>query len=258
MVFAGCANGSIMAIDCRDNLQYEITEPHGSSEDAAVLAIRHSSTGGASLLVYATADHRLVIANLETETEAVIHMADPASPGQHRTVVAMDVTVSGRYLVVCTTHRQVDIIDLRDPERAVYSSETALRTHTRSVCWLDESSFAVGSHDGRVALMHTGRDQKTFAFRAHRSVTPAGQSIAAPVGALAAHPNGLWFASGGGDGVVHTWDPVQKRAIARIPEGGVTLPDGVTGLSVNPAGDRLVVVTADPATGESSVQIQAV
>jgi hypothetical protein len=61
-----------------------------------------------------------------------------------------------------------------------------------------------------------------YAFKCHR-LGEGGRDVVYPVNAIAFHPQLGTFASGGGDGVVNTWDGQNKKRLFQISRWGARL-----------------------------------
>jgi mRNA export factor len=124
-------------------------------------------------------------------------------------------------LVVATANRQIDIFDMRKPS-VVYKTVTSnLKYQTRTIaCFPDGSGFAVGSIEGRCAVMHVEeKDKKNdFAFKCHRD----GNDIY-PVNSIAFHPYGT-FATAGGDGTYCFWDKDARQKLKAFSKVYVLFP----------------------------------
>ena len=130
-------------------------------------------------------------------------------------VYSMD--VAANRLVVAHANNSVHVFDTRNMAVPEHTSVSQLKAQTRCVrCFADGVGYAISSVDGRVAIEYLpaadGTVKKPFAFKCHRRKV-ADVDHVYPVNALAFHPVFGTFATGGCDGYVCTWDPVNKRRI---------------------------------------------
>lgn len=86
----------------------------------------------------------------------------------------------------------------------------------------DQSGYAIGSIEGRVAIQHVdaSKKDKNFAFKCHRQpgqpVQGKQTSEVYAVNAIAFHPLGT-FATAGSDGVFNFWDKDSKQRLKNFP-----------------------------------------
>ncbi len=132
-------------------------------------------------------------------------------------VYAMDMLYP--VLVVCTaekTQKNIQIYDISNPNNLTrpYRVSENLLKHQSRCCSIfpDKSGFAVGSIEGRVAILHVQEKDlhKNFAFKCHREGTDVFS-----VNALATHPLGT-FATCGGEGRYITWDKDAKTRLKQF------------------------------------------
>jgi mRNA export factor len=149
-------------------------------------------------------------------------------------VYAMDMKFP--VLVVCTaekTQKNIQIYDISNPNNLTrpYRISENLLKHQSRCCSIfpDKSGFAVGSIEGRVAILHVQEKDvgKNFAFKCHRE-----NSDVYSVNALAFHSLGT-FATCGGDGRYITWDKDAKTRLKQFERN----PNPITAASFNAAGN---------------------
>mmetsp|Transcript_58215 Transcript_58215/g.161320 ORF Transcript_58215/g.161320 Transcript_58215/m.161320 type:complete len:373 (+) Transcript_58215:97-1215(+) len=99
-----------------------------------------------------------------------------------------------------------------------------LKHQTRCIATFpDQTGYAIGSIEGRVAIQHVdaSKKDKNFAFKCHRQ---SGQQLVQgkqtsevyAVNAIAFHPLGT-FATAGSDGVFNFWDKDSKQRLKNFP-----------------------------------------
>ena len=155
-------------------------------------------------------------------------------------------------VVVATAARSVLLLDMRrlgdggpgGDGALVSTTPSSLKHQTRVLAALpDGSGWVTGSTEGRVGVDFLFPDpaagRTPYAFKCHRVKGAGGEEAVYPVHALAFHPSGS-FVSGGGDGVVASWDwRARKRLAAYAPQ-----PTSVSALSYTPGGAWLAVASS--------------
>eukprot|EP00798_Chlamydomonas_sp_ICE-L_P012143 gene12143-15251_t len=175
-------------------------------------------------------------------------------------------SASNTHLVVGTSGRHVLIFDLRRLDNSGMPEqhrESSLKFQTRTICcYPDGRGFALGSVEGRVAMEFF--DQKPeaqtgkYAFKCHRQQednTEVAFPIQVPIGrqdgkngwgaislqvSASNHPTHGTFATGGGDGVICTWDGENKKKLFAISK----YPTSVSSLAYNRDGSLLAVASS--------------
>jgi cell cycle arrest protein BUB3 len=103
--------------------------------------------------------------------------------------------------------------------------------------------YALSSIEGRVAVEYfdpsAAWQAKRFAFKCHRGKVDGVETVY-PVNAIAFHPSHGSFATGGGDGVVNTWDPFNKKRLRQFP-GYAT---SIASLAFSPDGLNLAIAVS--------------
>jgi len=132
-------------------------------------------------------------------------------------VYCMD--IRGNLVVVCTADRNIVIYDSRNLQKEFKRIPSPLKFQSRAVaCFIDQSGFAVGSSEGRVAFQYIeDRDSsKNFAFKCHRE-----NNDVYAVNAISFHPVWGTFSTAGGDGCFNFWDKDSRqrlKAFSKLPQ----------------------------------------
>jgi len=140
-------------------------------------------------------------------------------------VYCMD--IRGNLALICTGDRQIFIYDLKNMSKEFKKIPSPLKYQSRTVaCFLDQTGFAVGSAEGRVAIQYVDdRDSsKNFAFKCHRD----GSDVYA-VNAISFHPQWGTFSTAGGDGTFNFWDKDSKQRLKPFPK----MPQPITASAWN-------------------------
>jgi len=125
-------------------------------------------------------------------------------------VYSMDAV--GALLVVATADRKLLVYDVRKPTTPYYEKVSLLKYQTRVVaCFPDQTGFAVGSVEGRVAINHVQEQSRKndFAFKCHRD----DQSNIYAVNSIAFHEGYGTLATAGADGGFTFWDKDAKERL---------------------------------------------
>jgi len=133
----------------------------------------------------------------------------PISLDVKERVYAMD--MKGALLVVAIADRNVQVIDLRKPTVILRTQETPLKYQSRCVaCFPDQTGYAIGSIEGRVAIQYVGLGDtsKNFAFKCHRE-----SNDVFAVNGITFHPIQGTFATIGSDGTYCFWDKDVKQRL---------------------------------------------
>lgn len=149
---------------------------------------------------------------------------------QPHKVFAMD--ADGDRLIVAHAGLSVHIFDMRKPSEPLQERTQSLGFQTRCTRFLPGgSSFALGCTAGRVVVDYLEGDRESFKFKCHR----ANDKIY-PVNAIAPHPVHGTFATGGGDGNVAIWDPVNHKRVSHFK-----FDETIAALNFNSSGSRLAI-----------------
>ena len=135
-------------------------------------------------------------------------------------VFAMDAV--GQLLVVATADNQINVFNLQNPQTPFKTMKTPLKHQSRTIkCFPDQSGFALGSIEGRVAIQYVQDHQasKNFAFKCHRD---NGNNDIYPVNSIAFHKYGT-FATAGSDGTFHFWDKDSKQRLKQFPKQSASI-----------------------------------
>lgn len=126
--------------------------------------------------------------------------------------VALDVRFNT--CAIAVANRRVVIFDLRNLTRPLAEQESTLRLPSRSISLFpDAKGYALGSIEGRVAIMYINADDahKNFAFKCHRDNEKPQKVFS--VNAIAFHPGYETFATCGSDGSYTTWDHLSRSRL---------------------------------------------
>lgn len=115
-----------------------------------------------------------------------------------------------------------------------------LKHQTRCIATFpDQTGYAIGSIEGRVAIQHVdqAKKDKNFAFKCHRQqgqqlVQGKQTSEVYAVNAITFHPLGT-FATAGSDGVFNFWDKDSKQRLKNFPRCN----GPISAAKFSPAGD---------------------
>ncbi|OMH85504.1 Mitotic checkpoint protein [Zancudomyces culisetae] len=144
-------------------------------------------------------------------------------------------------LVAGLAGRQIMVYDLRNRSAPVETKESLLKYPTRKVtCMPNGQGFVVSSIEGRVAVEYFDPSPAVqslkYAFKCHRKAVD-GTDVVYPVNDMAFHPVHHTFVTGGSDGVVNLWDPVNKKRLKQY----LGYPAGVSALDFNCSGNLLAI-----------------
>eukprot|EP01135_Chromosphaera_perkinsii_P002172 Nk52_evm7s218 gene=Nk52_evmTU7s218 len=121
--------------------------------------------------------------------------------------------------VIACADRNNMVYDLRTPNREYKVIQSHLKYQTRCLaCFPDQSGFAIGSIEGRVAIQHIDDKQaesKNFSFKCHRD----DNDIYA-VNSIAFHPVYHTFSTAGSDGTLNFWDKDSKQRLKNFSKMG--------------------------------------
>jgi mRNA export factor len=122
----------------------------------------------------------------------------------------------GDLLIVATANRKIIVYNLKSPQQPFKTMDSPLKHQSRCVaCFPDQTGFALGSIEGRVAIHHINDldSKKNFAFKCHRNDS---MKLIYSVNNIAFHPFGT-FATSGADGTFHFWDKDSKQRLKQFP-----------------------------------------
>ena len=117
---------------------------------------------------------------------------------------------AGNVCVVCTTGRDTLVYDVRKLEKEYKKIESPLKYQNRCVVLFDETCYAIGSIEGRVAIQHIEDSfpNKNFAFKCHRT-----EKDVYPVNSICVNPKYGTFSTAGSDGTFGFWDKESKQRL---------------------------------------------
>ena len=176
---------------------------------------------------------------------------------------SLSVSSENKVVVACS-ERNILIYDLRNLSKPQQVRQSSLQQQIRTIeCSTPEiGAYAIGTVDGRVAIEYFDPEnhiKKKFAFKCHRQkedvqinnnvdrhpskssdVNKEKATVAYPVNAIAFHPTFGTFATGGGDGMVVTWDAINRKRITQYSK----YPTSIAALSFNHDGSRLAIASS--------------
>jgi len=176
---------------------------------------------------------------------------------------AFSLSISTCRVVVLCADRNILIYDLRNLSKPEQVRQSSLQQQMRTVCCSPSNldAYAIGTVDGRVAIEYFDdqvHSKKKFAFKCHRQKEDMSSNsnsnsssneaikkkekttVAYPVNAIAFHPKFGTFATGGGDGMVVTWDAINRKRITEYSK----YPTSIAALSFNHDGTRLAIASS--------------
>eukprot|EP00912_Choanoflagellata_sp_UC4_P000826 UC4_evm15s507 len=147
-------------------------------------------------------------------------------------------------LVVGTKGRHVWIWDQRNMKVVEQRRESSLKHQTRCIKTFPNGlGYALSSIEGRVAVEYFDTNpeaqKQKFAFKCHREKVD-NQNVIYPVTALAFHKQHGSFASGGCDGKVNIWDPINKKRLCQFPKQETS----IASISFNGEGNLMAVASS--------------
>jgi len=152
-------------------------------------------------------------------------------------------STSGNRIIVGVGGRQVYIFDIRKMNEIEQKRESSLKHQTRCiVTHPNKEQYVLSSVEGRVAVeyfdINPNVQSKKYAFKCHRLPDKiTGRQLIFPVNTIAFHPIHKTFATGGGDGIVNTWDGDNKKRISQFP----SFSTSISSLSFNYDGSMLAI-----------------
>lgn len=146
-------------------------------------------------------------------------------------------------VIVATANRKLLIWDVRKTSLPIYKKESTLKYQTRCVKFFpDGKGYVLGSIEGRVAVEFLDGDSQIgkYAFKCHRTTQEDGVEYVYPVNAISFHKQYSTFATGGSDGVVNTWDAVNKKRLFQFKK----YPSSISSLAFNDKGTLLAIASS--------------
>ena len=242
MLFSSGCDNNVLQFDPVKQAQFQLPFQH--TEPVKCLAL------GEQQLVYSAAwDRRLQAVDLRQGKMTF----DAELPAR-----AYSMSLQGNILAVAMAERLIDLYDVRTGMKQPYQRRvSSLKFQTRCIRLFPHGpkAYAISSIEGRVAVEYVDpspqEQAKKFAFKCHRqrstSTLPDGDDSAAapvdivyPVHAIAMHPVHETFATGGGDGIVNTWDPLKRKRIRQYPR----YETSVSALAFNCTGQQMAVAVS--------------
>eukprot|EP01116_Phalansterium_solitarium_P004447 TRINITY_DN15464_c0_g1_i1.p1 TRINITY_DN15464_c0_g1~~TRINITY_DN15464_c0_g1_i1.p1 ORF type:complete len:342 (+),score=122.79 TRINITY_DN15464_c0_g1_i1:39-1028(+) len=147
-------------------------------------------------------------------------------------------------LVVGTAGRHVVIYDLRNMGEPEQRRESSLKYQTRCIrAYPNGTGYALSSIEGRVAMEYFDPapevQAKKYAFKCHRTSNEGIETIY-PVNSIAFHQNYGTFATGGGDGIVNTWDGQNKKRLNQYHK----YPTSISAMAFSEDGGMLAIASS--------------
>lgn len=149
-------------------------------------------------------------------------------------------------LVVACAKRHMALLDLRKmtSSGALFAlRDSAVKHQSRCVrAFNDGAGYVTATIEGRCAVTWLAEEdsKNNFAFKAHRQKLSPTEERIFPIHALAFHPVHGTVATGGGDGVVHTWDYKTKQRVATLDSYATS----IAALDYSPDGSRLAIAVS--------------
>jgi len=243
--FAGGLDGDIHQLDLTSGSQsilgsHTTTNPPASGNSTSAGAVRCLCFhGGTGLLFSGGWDGAMCAWDVRQSPGKQTHRTVPVEGQKIYTM-----SLSGNRLIIGTSARHVVIYDVRRLSQPEQRRESSLLNQTRIIRGFpDESGYALGSIEGRVAIEYFNPDpavqKNKYAFKCHRKME-GKTSVLYPVNAMAFHPKYGTFATGGCDGVVNVWDGANKKRICQYPP----YQTSIAALAFNASGDKLAVAAS--------------
>ena len=169
----------------------------------------------------------------------------------NETVLTM--SMCGERIVVGTSNRKVAIWNLRNMQFAEQRRVSSLKFRTCVIeCFPNCQGYVLGSIEGRVAVEFIEPEQevqkKKYAFKCHRIKGEDGIEKIYPVMAASFHRTHNTFATGGRDGFVNIWDPLNKKRLCQFHR----YSNDIASLSFNYHGNRIAVAVCKTLPEEGS------
>ncbi|CAO3611058.1 unnamed protein product [Cunninghamella echinulata] len=142
-------------------------------------------------------------------------------------------------LAIAMSYRKVFIYDTRNMSKPWQTRELKLRNMLKCIrISPDGKGFVCSSIEGKAVLEYFDDEEqiKTTSFKLHRQMVD-GYEVVYPVNSLSFHPVHGTFASGGSDGVVSIWDPVNKKRLRQYSK----FPEEIATLAFNSNGTQLAI-----------------
>lgn len=228
MGFSAGLDGSVKAYDFNLNSVSDI-----GVHEAGVKCVEYSTTNG--VLISGSWDKTIKLWDSRTKVALGTYMMPDK---------VYSMSTAGDKLVVGCAGRHVQIFDLRNMGQVEQRRESSLKYQTRCIAMNPAGdSYSVSSIEGRVAVEWVDSSpqsqKRKFAFKCHRVKVDSTDTIY-PVNAIAYHSKYGTFATGGCDGVVNIWDPVNRKRICQLHR----YPTSVASLAFNHDGSMLAIASS--------------
>jgi len=153
-------------------------------------------------------------------------------------------SVVNEKLVVGTAGRNVIVYDLRNMAEPEQRRESSLKFQTRCIrAYPNGTGYALSSIEGRVAMEYFDPNPeaqaKKYAFKCHRTSNEGIETIY-PVNCIAFHQGYGTFATGGGDGIVNTWDGQNKKRLNQYHK----YPTSIAAMAFSEDGSILAIASS--------------
>jgi cell cycle arrest protein BUB3 len=162
-------------------------------------------------------------------------------------VYSMDYNDDKKLLLVAMAERHICIYDSRKMDQPLQRRESSLKYQTRQVKFFpDGEGFICSSIEGRVSVEFidpsNSSQQSRYAFKCHRHPSTDHQNteVVYPVNSIAYHPNLNCFFTGGSDGIVNSWDRINRKRIRQFPK----YPTSISSLAIDSEGDYLAIASS--------------
>ncbi|KAI8339701.1 WD40-repeat-containing domain protein [Chlamydoabsidia padenii] len=145
-------------------------------------------------------------------------------------------------LVVALSHKNICVYDIRRMDTPWKTIGTTLRYGLKSVRVMPTGQgIACSSTDGRIEVFSFGENGqvRSYAFKSNSKVS-GDREIFYPVNSLSFHPIYGTFASGGSDGLVNVWDPVNQRRVRNFSK----FSEEISSVAFNCDGTQLAIASS--------------
>ncbi|CAO3618305.1 unnamed protein product [Cunninghamella blakesleeana] len=150
-----------------------------------------------------------------------------------------DMDLKDNKLAIAMAYRKVYIYDTRNMNKPWQIRELKLRNMLKCIRLMpDGKGFACSSIEGKAVLEYFDDEEqkKTTTFKLHRQIVD-GYEVVYPVNCLTFHPTHGTFSSGGSDGVVSIWDPINKKRLRQYSK----FPEEISSVVFNNNGTQLAI-----------------
>mmetsp|Transcript_12752 Transcript_12752/g.16514 ORF Transcript_12752/g.16514 Transcript_12752/m.16514 type:complete len:340 (+) Transcript_12752:248-1267(+) len=208
-LYSGSLDRSVRCYDVETKIDSKV-----GSHDNGVRCLEYNTSAG--VLVSGGWDNCIKLWDVKRVGENCVQSVP--QPGK---VFAMD--TYGHQIIVAHAGRTLHVYDMRNLDKPLEGTqdkthtESPLKFQTRCIkVFPDQSAYAIGSIEGRVAVEYFNATKSKFAFRCHRKKDANDNETIYPVNSIAFHPKYGTFATGGCDGSVSIWDAQNKKKISQF------------------------------------------